>query len=149
MGKHAFWVHGNNFRAQREGYFVSKIRKGWGATFRTHGAEWFHICIPTPVILGSVDSKLKKVFVFYQTVGSSMITALHVWDGAQKIASFDGLQHAGEHYKKLDSDNTWAMPKLPHVKYGLGLSVHVDFGGPSKIGVPEILFVSAGGDFVT
>ena len=148
MIKQAQWVHGHAVRAQREGYPLSRIYAGWGAIYQTHGGEWFQIAIPTPVIVGSVDTTLQKMFVLYKTTGTAKVTAVHFWDGPTKIQAFDGLALSGDHSGKLDSDNTWTVNPV-HIKWGLGISVYVDFGPPSKIGVPAITFASAGADFLT
>ena len=148
MAKHAFWIHGHAFQPQREGYFLNKVRVGCGAVFKTHGAEWFHVAIPTPVILQNTDSKLKKFFVLYQTSGTAKLTAVHIWDGISKIAGFDKIAYSGDHSTKLDKYNSWNVNPV-HIKFGLGISVHVEFGPPSKIGVPEITFATAGAEFLT
>jgi hypothetical protein len=142
------WIHGHAVRAQREGYALSKTYLGWGAVYRTNGGEWFQIAIPTPVIVGSVDTTLQKVFVLFKTGGTAKITAVHLWDGPTKIQEFEGLARSGDHSGKLDNDNTWMVTPV-HIKWGLGISVYVDFGPPSQIGVPDITFASAGADFVT
>jgi Family of unknown function (DUF6623) len=148
MAKHALWIHGHAVRAQREGYALSKIYLGWGAVYKTQGGEWFQVAIPTPVIVGSIDTTLQKVFVLFRTIGTAKITSVHVWDGPTKIQAFDGLALSGDHLSQLDSDNSWNVNPV-HIKWGLGISVHVDFGPPSQVGVPEITFASAGADFVT
>jgi len=148
MAKHAFWLHGHAVRAEREGYAISKTFAGWGAIYKTHGVEWFHIAVPTPVIAAGVDTTLQKVFVLYKTAGTAKIAAIHVWDGATKIQAFDTLSKSGDHSKILDVDNSWSV-KPVHIKWGLGISICVDFGPPSKIGVPEITFASAGADLST
>jgi len=148
MAKHAMWIHGHSVRAQREGYALSKTYLGWGAVYRMVGDEWFHIAIPTPVIVGGVDTTLQKVFVLFKTSGTAKITAVHVWDGPTKIQAFDGLDRSGDHSSQLDKDNSWTVNPV-HIKWGLGICVHVDFGPPSQIGVPEITFASAGADFMT
>jgi hypothetical protein len=148
MAKHALWIHGHAVRAQREGYALSKAYLGWGAVYKTHGGEWFQFAIPTPVIVGGIDTTLQKVFVLFKTSGTAKITAVHLWDGPTKIQAFNGLGRSGDHSGKLDNDNSWTVNPV-HIKWGLGISVYVDFGPPSQIGVPEIAFASAGADFVT
>lgn len=148
MNKQAFWVHGTAIQMEREGYSISKQRAGYGAIFKTHGKEWFHFAIPTSVILDSINTELKKVFVLYKTTGTAKITNVHIYDGPKKIKSFDKIALSGDYSKKLDKNNTWGI-NLVHIKFGLGISVCVDFGPPSKIGVPAIRFTSAGADFIT
>ena len=60
----ASWVHGSSVQAQREGYFIAKRRHGSGTVFKTHGKEWFHFAIPTPVIVNSQRASLAKVSFF-------------------------------------------------------------------------------------
>ena len=148
MAKHAMWIHGHAVRAQREGYALSKTYVGWGAVYQTHGSEWFQVAIPTPVIVSGADTTLEKVFVLFRTSGTTKITSLHLWDGPTKIQALAGLARSGDHSSKLDSGNTWTVTPV-HIKWGLGISVFVDFGPPSKLGVPEITFASAGADFLT
>ena len=80
----ASWVHGSSVQIEREGYFISKRRTGYGAHFNTHGSEWFHFAIPTPVILDGQRSSVKKVFVFYMTEGAAKITSVHLYDAGGK-----------------------------------------------------------------
>ncbi len=148
MAKHAMWIHGHAVRAQREGYAISKAFLGWGAVYQMNGGEWFHIAIPTPVIVNSIDMNLQKVFVLYKTSGTSKITSVHLWDGPTKIQAFDGLALSGNHLSQIDNSNSWIVNPI-HIKWSLGISVHVDFGPLSQIGVPDITFASAGADFVT
>jgi hypothetical protein len=143
----AFWVHGVNVQMEREGYFISKRRYGFGAKFNTHGGEWFHFAIPTPVILDGQRSSLKKVFVFYKTEGTAKITAIHVYDAGKKIKAFDNLSLSGDHSRKIDQYNSWSFTQT--IYFGLGISVHVDFGEKRKGSVPGIMFTTAGADFTT
>lgn len=146
--KQAFWVHGTSVQMEREGYFISKQRAGFAAIFKTHGKEWFHFAIPTPVMLNNKDTTLKRIFVFYATKGTAKITNIHIHDAEETIEAFKNISLSGEHSTKIDEFNVWEIPSV-HVKYGLGISVRVDFGPPTKLGVPEIRFTSAGADFKT
>lgn len=147
----ASWIHGSSVQIEREGYFISKRRTGYGAHFNTHGKEWFHFAIPTPVYVEGQRSKLKKIFVFYKTELTAKITAVHTYFAGKKLASasFDNLSLTGDHSQKLDQHNTWVITSAPPTEYGLGISVHVDFGPPQTSGVPGIWFRTAGADFET
>jgi len=144
----AFWVHGVSVQMEREGYFISKRRYGFGAKFNTHGEEWFHFAIPTPVILDGKRSSLIKIFVLYETEGTAKITAVHAYDAGWKFKSFDNLSLSGNH-STIDDYNSWLIDPPREIIYGLGISVHVDFGERRKDSVPGILFRSAGADFTT
>lgn len=148
MSKYSLWVHGQVAQPQNEGYNVSKIYMGWGAVFKTTGRQWFHFAIPTPVIVGSIDTIIQKVFVLFNTSGTTKIISVHVWDGPNKIQTFDNLSLSGDHSGALDNNNTWNVNQV-HIKWGLDVSVLVDFGPASHSGVPEITFTSAGADFLT
>lgn len=142
----AMWVHGTSVQPEREGYYMAKARPAWGAEFKTQGTEWFHFSIPTPVIFGGQVSTLQKVFVLYKTDLTAKITALHVFDGGNKLQEFPNLALDGDHSQGLDGQNSWVVNPV-HVKFGLGLSVLVDFGNATPNGVPMITFASAGADF--
>ncbi|KYK31232.1 MAG: hypothetical protein AYK19_04115 [Theionarchaea archaeon DG-70-1] len=145
----AFWVHGVSAQIEREGYFISKRRFGFGAMFNTHGAEWFHFDVPTPVILDGQRSSLNKIFVLYRTEGTAKITAIHVYDASKKIKAYDNLSLSGDHSKVIDKYNSWVITPPPQMIFGLGISVHVDFGKATTGSVPGIMFVTAGADFTT
>jgi len=148
---HAMWVHGSSVQPQREGYFINREKVGSGAVFKSHntpgkGGEWFHFAIPTPVFIAGKKPKLKKVFVLYKTEGTARFMHLHIYDGEKKIHAEDGLKLSGSHSFRLDKENSWTLPSLS-MKFGLGISVFIDFGYPATKGVPSIRFSSAGADF--
>ncbi|PWR70440.1 DUF6623 family protein [Methanospirillum stamsii] len=149
MSIFASWIHGTSIKPQNEGYYISKTYKGYAAIFHTHGKEWFHFAIPTPVITDNKRVMVKKVFVFYKTELSSKIVSIHVYDGGIKIPDlqFNNLALTGDHSTNLDNANTWQIANKVEMKYGLGISIEVDFGKSSPTGVPGIWFTSAGADF--
>jgi len=147
--KQAMWVHGTSVQEEREGYFTSKRRKGFGAVFQTTGTQWFHFAIPTPIIFDNKNSLIEKIFVYYRTTMNAKITAIHVYDGVVKIHSIDNLALNGDHSKKITlNHNTWLMNKQHNDHGGLGISVCVDFGDSTPQGVSSITFCSAGADFI-
>jgi len=149
----ASWVHGSSVQIEREGYFISKRRAGYGAHFKTHGKEWFHFAIPTPVFVEGKRASLRKIFVFYKTEGTAKITAVHLYDAGGKpfpktFKEFKKLSLSGDHSTEIDKDNSWVTP-VHSMGFGLGISVLVDFGPKTTGGVPGIWFVTAGADFET
>ena len=145
--KQAMWVHGTAVQAEREGYHINRIRAGWGAVISSHGAEWFHFAVPTPVIFGGKNSMLQKAFVLFKTTMSAKIIGVHLYDGKSKFKEFNNLSLSGTHEGKLDQSNTFQVD-LVHIKWGLGISVNVDFGKSTPQGVPKITFAAAGADFI-
>lgn len=159
--KQAMWVHGTQAQAQREAPYLPMsqspfsiykknapylTRFGWGSQFEFYGIEWFHFAIPTPVIFGGKHSTLDKAFILYETLLGAKVKALHIYDGLEKIQEFNGLNYTGDHSYGLDVHNTWII-KPVHIRFGLGLSVEVDFGEFTPNDMPGILFTSAGADF--
>jgi hypothetical protein len=145
--KQAMWVHGTSVQAEREGFQTNRVRPGWGARFAGHGAEWFHFAIPSPVIFGGKNSDLQKAFVFYKTTMGAKLTAVHLYDGKKKIKAYDGLSLSGTHDGKVEAANTFQLTPI-HIKFGLGISVNVDFGQSTPQGVPSVTFAAAGADFI-
>ena len=139
----ASWIHGVSVQAEREGYFISKARKGFAAEF--------NFAIPTPVLVDGKPSSLKKIFVFYETKGPAKITDIHVYDAGAKfdIDDLENLSLTGAHSKKIDPYNSWVIKSAPKMKFGLGISVLVDFGASTPGCVPGIKFTAAGADFET
>ena len=145
---HASWVHGSSVQPQRQGFFVNSIREGYGALFRSHnqpgkGGEWFHFAIPTPVIVSSTRVLAVKVLIRYATIQTAKITAVHLYDVETRFKSFDGLSLASA----ADATVEWVLAPGHQMRWGLGISVFVDFGASTAQGVPGIRFRAAGADF--
>jgi hypothetical protein len=144
---HASWVHGTSVQAERQGYFLNVWRPGFGALFISHNApsqgEWFHFAIPTPVLISGVRSHLTKALLRYSSVLGAKITAVHLYDAEAKFVSLDNLSLSST----ADALASWPVQPPHEMKYGLGISVHVDFGSPTAQGVPGVWFRAAGADF--
>ena len=145
--KQAMWVHGTSVQAKHEGDHINRSGPGWGSQFSSHGADWFHFAVPSPVIFGGKNSEIEKAFILYKTTMTAKITKVHLYDGKTNFKEFDGLALSGTHDGKLDTSNTFTMAPL-HIKYGLGISVNVEFGQSTPQGVPSITFAAAGADFI-
>jgi hypothetical protein len=149
----ATWVHGTVVEAEYPERLVSVERKGWGSVFTAKAGttNWFHISIATPVIKDGVRPQLTKVFCLYQAGSESMltspkITSLHLYDGRNKVKSFDELDLYGDHLGTIDESNLWHVSPPLSIHSGLNISVGVWFpSGPNH--TYAISFAAAGADF--
>lgn len=152
MAMHASWVHGNALTVEspenldREGHF------GWGADMQIKPGtgSWFHIPIPTPVIVNNARTTLGRVFLLFSS-SSGSIRHVHVYDGSFKIKEFENLFLDGDHRVSLDAQNMLILPQPHVVLFGIGISFffqanHEPFG---LFGLPRLILASAGGDFFT
>lgn len=152
MGFHASWVHGNALTVEspenlnRVGHF------GWGADMSVKpGKEsWFHIALPTPVIVSDVRSNLIRVFLMFESELGS-IRNVHVYDGSFKIQEFNDLMSEGEHRLGLDGMNTFNLAQPHSVAFGIGVSFFfiASIGFDSAIPPSRLILASAGGDYIT
>jgi hypothetical protein len=165
MALHASWVHGTAFQpAERPAGRLANVdgvawtdvvglREGSGSTW--HGqasrANWFHVSIPTPVIVDGVRIRLVKVFVMFRcgdpdariaTSAGANITDIHVWDGPNRIRTFSGFNLFGDHQTRFDSSTMHALPTPQELYFGLGISVRVRFSAAHTV-----TFTAAGADF--
>jgi hypothetical protein len=145
----AVWVHGTAFEVEDPSTLVGISRRGFGTLFRGKAASfnWFHISIPTPVIIDDVRPTLEKVFVFYKTNGAD-IRNVHIYDGPRKIKSFDDLRLQGDRIGGLTPANSWSLVPPATILFGLGISLGVQFHvGIDSAVQTEIIFSTAGADF--
>jgi hypothetical protein len=158
--KAAMWLHGTLVEAEYPGNLQSWVRKGWGTHFvgQPGTDNWFHIPLPTPVILDDVRPQLTRLFVLYDSdlglpAGDRpALMDLHVYDGPRKVKEFSLPALAGKHDAALDAANSFDVTPALTILLGLGLAVHVRFPPTYPPGVLvhyEILFTSAGADFMT
>jgi len=152
--KAAMWVHGTAMEVENPDGLIPNgiIREGIGTHFYGHSKSfnWFHIPIPTPVVLDGHRSSLVSVFLFYQFFAGS-ITNVHVWDGPHRVRMFDNLKLKGNHLNEIDNQNKWIIdPPLP-INYGLKLAIGVQFATnfdtPDTVDKLEFLVSTAGADF--
>jgi hypothetical protein len=154
--KLASWIHGNAFAVPEAPGFqnlqvggipwtdIVGLHRGWGQTWRGKQASrnWFHVAIPTPVIVDDTRLRLDKVFVLFNAGVSCDVTDVHVWDGPRQVQTFGTFRRTGDHCGALDGDNTFDISGNPEVFLGVGVSVFVTFNLES-----DITFCSAGADF--
>ena len=112
-------------------------------------SSWFHIALPTPVIVGDVRSQLQKVFLLFDGQGGQ-IHEVHVYDGSSKVQEFKGLNLSGEHRLSLDGANTFNLATPHTVIWGIGItfSFTADIGFDSSIPPSRLILGAAGGDFM-
>ncbi len=150
MAFNASWVHGNDLTVEtptnldRVGHF------GWGADMQIKlgKGSWFHIALPTPVIVAGVRTKLERVFLMFKA-DSGDIRNVHVYDGSFKVKEFNDLHSTGEHRTALDGLNTFNLPTPHEVVFGIGISFFFQgsIGFDSAIPPPRLILASAGGDY--
>jgi hypothetical protein len=150
MKLYASWAHGSALNVESPENLNRNGHYGWGAdmSLKPGKSSWFHISVPTPVIVGDVRSQLKKIFVMFDCSGGR-ITEVHVWDGSFKVQEFKGLALTGEHRVSLDGANTFTLAQPHTVIYGIGITFtfSADIGFDSPIPPSRLILATAGGDF--
>jgi hypothetical protein len=153
MSFNASWIHGNALIVQMPGNLVSTDHVGWGTDMKVKPgtSTWFHIPLPTPVVIDGTRSKLIRVFIMFQSDIGGRIESVHVYDGTNKIHQFDGLRSEGDNRVNLNSYNTFTLPAPHDVIFGIGISFSfvTAIGIDSPIPPFHLVVVSAGGDYTT
>jgi hypothetical protein len=152
MGFHASWVHGNALTVENPENLNRVGHFGWGADMQVKPGKssWFHIALPTPVIVSDSRSNLIRVFLMFESEQGS-IRNVHVYDGSFKVQEFNDLLITGEHRLSLDSVNTFNLANPHTVILGIGVSLLyiADIGFDSTIPPSRLILASAGGDYTT
>jgi hypothetical protein len=154
MGIYGNWIHGTALAVQnpenvtRVGYF------GWGADMLIAAGKgsWFHIAIPTPVVISGVQSKLDRAFLLFNSISGS-IRNVHIYDGPRKLLELNELFLTGDHQNSVDGTNMFELEDVPHVFLGIGISffflADVPTGGPfGGAPPPQLVVTGAGADFI-
>jgi hypothetical protein len=86
---------------------VNGHREGFGVHFYLQGnqANWFHVPLPTPVIVEDQRATLGRVMILFGFPQGASLQSVHVWDGPNRILQRDGLNITGNHAGGLDPDN--------------------------------------------
>lgn len=144
------WVHGNSVQQEKTVAGMNMERYGWGTKIQMaagNASNWFHIPLTTmftPQVQDNLRYRLFQVYLLFRT-DYATLTAIHVWDGAKKIAEFNGLQVVGDHSAGIEISNQYDVIPAALIRTGLGISFHVDF--VSKYG-SSFIVAAAGADFV-
>jgi len=144
---HAMWIHGHSIRVEYPTRLDDDTRRG-GGFIRLVGLadtnNWFHVAIPTPVIVEDGRLRIDSVMLRFRTAGAT-VTDVHIYDGEHKIEIEP--PHEGLSLNPID----WAferfdvLPTKPEVKWGIGISFKVVFDSGAN---RRIEASSAGGDFL-
>jgi len=117
-------------------------REGGGVTFYIGGGcnNWFHVPIPTPVIVENQRARLGRVMVLFKFPTTVTLDAVDVWDGPRKIFG-KNVTLTGDHGNGLDADNAFDV-NYDGIQWGVVICLHV-----SALKDDAIQFISAGADF--
>jgi len=106
-------------------------------------SNWLHFAVPTPVIVDGARLRVGSVLIRFRTGSpSAWVHAVHVYDGENKIANYNGLDRHPQNFEMQG----FGVPGNPPVLWGLGISLGVAFGSASQ--PRNIDLVSAGCDFI-
>ena len=139
---HAMWIHGHSIRIENPNRMDSATKRV-GDFIRLVGLannhNWFHVAIPTPVMVEDSRLKIDRLMLRFRTSGATL-TQVHIYDGDNPIIEHNGLSL---------NPNNWAferfeVPGNPLVRWGIGMSFRVDFGSGRN---RKIEVSSAGCDF--
>jgi hypothetical protein len=154
MKLYASWTHGNALTVQSPQVLSPNEvgHGGWGADYSVQPGQssWFHIPIPTPVIVADVRSQFQKFFLLFEIPGGGRITEVHVYDGSVKIQEFKGLSLSGAHRTQLDGANTFNLSSPHTVIWGIGITFTftADIGFDSPVPPSRLILGAAGADFL-
>lgn len=151
MKLYASWTHGNALTVESPENLNRVGHSGWGAdmSVKPGKSSWFHIALPTPVIVGDIRSQFQKFFLMFDGQGGR-IQEVHVYDGSFKIQEFKGLQLNGEHRLSLEGANTFNLTAPHSVALGIGITFlfTADIGFDSPIPPSRLILAAAGADFM-
>lgn len=138
----ASWIHGHNTMVEYPDRLTLARPMGFYGLFagKKGTFNWFHLAIPTPVIVDRRRLRLDSVMLIFATDPNAIVRSVHVYDAASRIQTYDGLEMTGTHwFERFDVLDR-------RVRYGIGVSVGVQFANAA--GNSRIAFLSGGGDFI-
>ena len=141
----AMWIHGHSMEIE----YPDNIARVWRAGFyievegKPNTNNWFHFAIPTKVIVKDNRLRVGSVMLLSETLSTqALIRDVHIYDGDVKIAQHNGVNLSGN-----AGFVRFNVPPHPFVRWGVGISIGVHFGGGS--GSRVMRFKSAGCDFLS
>ncbi|MEV4569477.1 DUF6623 family protein [Nonomuraea sp. NPDC049419] len=145
---YASWASG--YAAFPETAGLRTFRQGFGVTFTIPAgrAEWIHLPVPTPVIVGNDRANLEKVIVLYHARQNNELIEVHVFDGPRRISKFSGMRFTGDHSQGVEgglSPKNVFVVRQPDIAFGIGVTLLVS--NTSRTTDSEFFISSFGGDF--
>jgi hypothetical protein len=136
----AMWTHGHGLQSENPAFAVGRV--GWGGQIKQLGSQgWYHVAIPTPVIVTDIRLRLDSAVVQFSGGGQGVIHSVHVYDGKNRIAAQDDLNLRG-----VDQVFRFSLPDRPPVQWGVGISMSISLG--TDPGNAWLEIHSCGADFV-
>ena len=109
----AFWTHGNAVVIQHPNLLKDIYQADWGTHVQQDAGEnWFFFTVPMLTYNMGYRMHAYRVHFVYKTEGKAFLTALHVWDGPEKIFGVDGIKKTGS-TGAHDPGGTFTLPE-PH-----------------------------------
>jgi Family of unknown function (DUF6623) len=124
---------------------VNGWRRAWGAffTLAPNVENWFHIPIPTPVLVEDRRAGLDRVMALFRIDNGSLQRVL-VFDGPNPILDRGGLDISGDHSRDLDDANVFHVDH-DAINWGVGFSLNFK---ASQAAPADLYIASAGGIFL-
>ena len=140
----AMWTHGHSLQIEYPERIATEWRAGFyiEVTGKPNTQNWFHFAIPTKVIVNDQRLRVGSVMLLFQTLSANAVVRdVHIYDGDTSIAVHNGVNLSGDAgFRRFD------VPNNPPVRWGVGISIGVDFGNGS--GSRAMRFKSAGCDLL-
>ena len=124
---------------------VTGWRRGDGVFFRISGHQslWFHVPIPTPVIVEDRRATLGRVMALFR-IDNGVLDAVQVTDGSNVIFGPNTFSVGGNQIGPLvTNENTF---DVNHDGIGVGVCFSLHFAATGD-SAADLHIVSAGGDF--
>ena len=138
------WTHGNSIQPEDPALTVGRV--GWAGQIKhLNSGGWYHISIPTSVIVTDIRLRVDAVLIFFSTGTQGVIQSVHVYDGRTKIAGNDNVAISGTNQlRRFPVRDLTGTP--PSVNFGIGISMFVTLGADPQQAWVEIS--AAGADLV-
>lgn len=140
----AMWTHGHSIQPEDPTLTVGRV--GWAGQIKHPSSQgWYHVSIPTAVIVTDIRLRVDAVLIFFSTGAQGIIQSVHVYDGRTKIATNDNVAVAGVNQLRRFPVRDSAGDR-PSVNFGIGISMFVTLGADPQQAWVEIS--GAGADLV-